>query len=274
MAYGLINGNLVLASGTLDGSEDAGGGGPWDAPDDTEVFNDNLSGSYNGSWNVYSGTDTSTTPSIDSTVGTFRAKAANPVIDVTTDSNALLIQPAHTASVTLSMAIDLDAQGLDFTDDWTIVSKISLPDAENMGDNNLTAAIGASLPGGANSLLHNSIILYAAETDEPAAVEVDYQYDRYDDGTPNSTEWGDRNILVTPGTYLLKLIHVNADNDTYCQLSKTNGYSWTNLGAFGKNPDAFTTGFIHLGWTKDASDIAEAFFRVHYFRAYQSVKER
>ena len=249
-----------------------GGGGPCDAPAGDELWAYE-GGDSHASLSKYSGIDNSSSPSIDSTVSLLRTKAANPVIDITTDSNATLIMPSHTADIGLSLAIDLDNEGLDFDADWTIEAKISVPLSYHMADNGVHACLGASLPevGGANELNRNAAQLFAVEVD---TTEVDRQWGREDDSAPTFTEWLlEREDLST--TFILKLVHdISVVEEVIPWISTDNGNGWTELSSTGKDPAAFTHSYIWTGWTKHASGYGEGIFRLHYWRAYQSVKFR
>lgn len=246
-----------------------GGSGPYDTPDGSEVFNDDFEGDYTG-WSVCSGLDPATSPSLDSSVGLLRAKAANPVLDIATDPSNLLVQPSHTAADQLSIYQDISGV-LTFGNDWTIVAKMSLPQSYLLADNGITGAVGVSNPA-VNDIRDEAVMIFAQEVDSSV---LDWEWAHYTAGGQTSTEWAktaSRNV-ISP-TYLLMMVHDDTRGDVICYGSFNNGTTWLELGARSKDPASFDTLFLYLGWIKHGSGIGEGIFRVHYLRAYDSVKYR
>jgi hypothetical protein len=237
---------------------------PWEALDGTEIFWDNFS-SFAG-WTSYSGVDTTTTPTIDTTASIMRAKGDNPCIDATTRTNGLIIMPEHTASGSLSIARAINSV-LTPTGNWTIVSRVHLPVQAVIVNNSAAMSMGLSLPA-SNSLVYNSASVDALEID---SAENAFQYTYYTNGAVTTSEYVTL-ATVHPASVWLFLFHVSGESTITAAVSYDSGRSLCEIGTISKSPTGFTTLYFTIIGVKQMVTYHQ--FGIDYVRVYQSITQR
>ncbi len=242
---------------------------PWESLSGDELFADDFV-NFVG-WTVHSGVDTTTSPSIDTPAGIFRAKGANPCVDATMRPRGIVVMPDHTASNVLSINRDIATDfGFDGDGDWTIVAKVYVPHHRVVINNSISLGMGLSLPA-SNNLQRNSVELYPLEQDAGPVSGVHCH--RVDNGSgADVTEWNDDPYPSYPNGLWIFMYHKSGEGTVDCFFNIDGGRTLDELGTLTKDPATFTHLFFLFGSIKQM--VTHPMIELCYVRVYQSIKTR
>ena len=246
-------------------------GDPWEYPTGgaDEVFSDEFT-AFSG-WSVCAAGNTGVPLVPTSPCSLFRSLAAGPGIDVATRLSTMLVQPTCTGTSQTSIYQDIHSV-LDFSGNWTIVAKISIPLHYHYQGSDC-AMLAVSKPSGAN-------LVYDAVSVWPVAGSGLNQALRYinSGGSWTSADWySATEYMLKPQSYWCMLSHASASTYVYGFISY-DGLTWYEMGGYNKtsgaSPTTFTTVSLSFLFQKNASAYTYAMYAVDYVRAYNSLKLR